>query len=70
MKRFNGILGAFAWFEGRQERQRAAEEAMIKDFEQNWTVKDVIIDITTADSNEVETVKGQIMVKKTEITAK
>jgi hypothetical protein len=43
---------------------------MVRDFEQNWTVKDVMIDITTADSNEVETVKGQVMVKKTETPAK
>ena len=62
MKRFNGIL---AWLKGRQERQRAADEAMVSDFERNWTVKDVMIDITTADSNEVETVKGQVFVRKT-----
>ena len=66
MKRFNGIL---AWFKGRQERQRAADEAMVKDFERNWTVKDVMIDITTADSNEVETVKGQVFVRKTAETS-
>lgn len=62
MKLFNRIL---AWFKGRQELQRAADEAMVKDFERNWTVKDVMIDITTADSNEVETVKGQVFVRKT-----
>ena len=70
MKRFHGILGAFARFKGRQERQRAADEAMIRDFERNWTVKDVMIDITTSDSNEGDTVKGQIIVKKTETPAK
>lgn len=65
MKRFKGILGAFAWRKNSRAKQRAAEEAMVKDFERNWTVKNVSIDITTADSDEVETVKGQVFVRKT-----
>lgn len=63
MNRIKAIVAAFSWLKGGPKPNDTPEQVMAE-FHRNWKVEDVEIDITTKDSPEVETMKGQIYTRK------
>jgi len=63
MKLLQSIAAAFGWRKGGTNPNDTPEQVMAE-FRRNWKVEDVEIDVTTKDSVEVETTRGQIYTRR------
>ena len=63
MKRLQSIAAAFAWLKGGPKPNDTPDQVMAE-FHRNWKVEDVEIEVTTKDSDEVETMRGQIYTRR------